>query len=61
MDIVQNGEDIEFNFETTTGIWRSSAQLNDGGNSMSGAVTFFLNFRSSGLVELNGSWTAFRN
>lgn len=60
-DIVQNGEDVEFRFEITSGVYHSSGRLTDGGNSMSGAVTFFVEFTSSGKVEFEGSWTAVRN
>jgi hypothetical protein len=59
-DIEQNGPNVEFTFQSSSGTWTVSGAIAGNGNSMNGAVTFFLSFSSSGVKQFTGTWSATR-
>lgn len=60
-DVVEDGRNVQFTLPDAMGTWSVSGTFTGNGNSMSGDVTFYLRFSSSGILEFNGSWTATRS
>ena len=58
--IAQSGQNVEFTFQSSSGTWTVTGSLSGNGNTMNGAVTFFLTFSASGVKQFSGTWTATR-
>jgi hypothetical protein len=59
-NIEQTGQNMEFTFQDGSNTWTVTGAISGNGNSMNGAVTFFLTFSSSGLKQFTGTWSATR-
>ena len=56
----QNGQNVEFAFNSVGGPWNMLGAVQSNGNTMNGSVTFPVNF-NSGVEQFTGTWSATRN